>query len=215
MSARNIGGVLLLAGFLLLGGALLSGGAPFGPSYGEAADRATAVVSFSSRLAKSSITSTDISEDMIRGVQDVAREEFCADIVDCPKLVLIDQATQAQQIAEQHRAELDTGNASPGERLHADYELQGFVTMLSNVKAQSGVLMLSGKDKTVYVELSLRVIDRKSGMVVFTATADSRRKSELSYHAVVHRADSGLDGAVEQAVSDAVRNLAADLLQAM
>ena len=61
----------------------------------------------------------------------------------------------------------------------ADYYVFGYLTTLGKVKAQSGALGLSGRDKTVHAELSLRVMDAHTGAIVFVTKADSRRKAEL------------------------------------
>ena len=109
---------------------------------------------------------------------------------------------------------LGNGTVDPALAPAADYIAYGYLTTLSNVKAQSGALGLSGKDKTVYAELSLRVIDTHTGNVVFVTKADSRRKAELTYHAIVHRNDIGVDDAIRQAIEDAACNLAANVRDA-
>lgn len=86
---------------------------------------------------------------------------------------------------------------------------------LGKVKAQSGALGLSGRDQTVYAELSLRVMDAHTGAIVFVTKADSRRKAELSYNAIWQRHDSGEEDAIAAALGDAATNLAAQFKQAM
>lgn len=110
---------------------------------------------------------------------------------------------------------LGKGQIDPVLAQHADYICYGYLTMLSNVKAQSGVLVFSGSDKTVYAELSLRVLDTHTHTIVYAGKADSRRKAALSYHAILQRADSGAEDAIRQALSDAAVNLAAQLKEAM
>lgn len=78
-----------------------------------------------------------------------------------------------------------------------------------------GALGLSGRDKTVHAELSLRVMDAHTGAIVFVTKADSRRKAELSYNAVWQRHDSGEEDAIAEAIEDAATNLAAQFKQAM
>ncbi|WP_303298436.1 hypothetical protein [Mitsuokella multacida] len=97
----------------------------------------------------------------------------------------------------------------------ADYYVFGYLTTLGKVKAQSGALGLSGRDKTVYAELSLRVMDAHTGAIVFVTKADSRRKAELSYNAIWQRHDSGEEDAIRAALEDAAVNLAAQFKQAM
>lgn len=97
----------------------------------------------------------------------------------------------------------------------ADYYVFGYLTTLGKVKAQSGALGLSGRDKTVYAELSLRVMDAHTGAIVFVTKADSRRKAELSYNAIWQRHDSGEEDAIRAALEDAAINLAAQFKQAM
>ena len=79
----------------------------------------------------------------------------------------------------------------------------------------SGALGLSGRDRTVYAELSLRVMDAHTGAIVFVTKADSRRKAELSYNAIWQRHDSGEEDAIRAALEDAAINLAAQFKQAM
>ena len=76
-------------------------------------------------------------------------------------------------------------------------------------------LGLSGRDQTVYAELSLRVMDAHTGAIVFVTKADSRRKAELSYNAIWQRHDSGEEDAIAAALGDAATNLAAQFKQAM
>ncbi|WP_337802226.1 hypothetical protein, partial [Mitsuokella jalaludinii] len=110
---------------------------------------------------------------------------------------------------------LGAGEIVPELAGKADYYVFGYLTTLGSVKAQSGALGLSGRDKTVYAELSLRVMDAHTGAVVFVTKADSRRKAELSYNAVWHRHDSGEEDAIAAALEDAAVNLAAQFKQAM
>ena len=103
----------------------------------------------------------------------------------------------------------------PELRGKADYYVFGYLTTLGKVKAQSGALGLSGRDRTVYAELSLRVMDAHTGAIVFVTKADSRRKAELAYNAIWQRHDSGEEDAIRAALEDAAINLAAQFKQAM
>ena len=110
---------------------------------------------------------------------------------------------------------LGEGTIAPELAGKADYYVFGYLTTLGKVKAQSGALGLSGRDKTVYAELSLRVMDAHTGAIVFVTKADSRRKAELSYNAIWQRHDSGETDAIAAALGDAATNLAAQFKQAM
>ncbi|WP_293986396.1 hypothetical protein [uncultured Megasphaera sp.] len=113
----------------------------------------------------------------------------------------MDEATLMQQ--------LGNGQMVPSLQTDADYIIFGYLTNLSEVKAQTGALGLSGKDETVHLEISMRVMDAHTGAIVFATTADSRRKSKLIYHAIVQRNDVGEADAIREAASIAVQNLAA------
>ena len=104
--------------------------------------------------------------------------------------------------------DLGNGRIDPSLQKKADFLIYGYLTNISSIKAQSGALGLKGKDKTVDLELSMRVVDVHTGKVVFIATADARRKSELKYNAILTRNDSGEGDAVEAALSIAATNLA-------
>ena len=125
------------------------------------------------------------------------------------------QATKARLDEAAFIDALGAGEIVPELAGKADYYVFGYLTTLGKVKAQSGALGLSGRDKTVYAELSLRVVDAHTGAVVFVTKADSRRKAELSYNAVWHRHDSGEEDAIAAALEDAAVNLAAQFKQAM
>ncbi len=109
--------------------------------------------------------------------------------------------------------QLGNGQMVPSLQADADYIIFGYLTNLSEVKAQTGALGLSGKDETVHLEISMRVMDARTGAIVFATTADSRRKSKLIYHAIVQRNDAGEADAIREAASIAVQNLAAQFKQ--
>lgn len=176
-----------------------------------------AVIGFSSRVAKTDITMTDIAatpDEMLRVVRDRLETELAGndrfDLFDYEAEVTRDRLDEAAVIAA-----LGRGEIVPELQDKADYLVYGYLTELSNVKAQSGVLVFSGRDKTVHAELSLRVVDAHTGAVVFVTTADSRRKSELAYHAILQRHDYGAEDAVAQALDDAATNLAAQFKASM
>ena len=157
----------------------------------EAAKPRVAVVGFTSRVHKTDITLTALKEPL-------------------PYLLTKARLDEAAFIDA-----LGAGEIVPELAGKADYYVFGYLTTLGSVKAQSGALGLSGRDKTVYAELSLRVMDAHTGAVVFVTKADSRRKAELSYNAVWHRHDSGEEDAIAAALEDAAVNLAAQFKQAM
>lgn len=182
----------------------------------EAADRPVLTVAgFASRIQKSDITMTDIDTPiapMLRTAKTVFDTELSGD----PRFALYDAGAARARADEAALVNaLGKGQIDPVLAQHADYICYGYLTMLSNVKAQSGVLVFSGSDKTVYAELSLRVLDTHTHTIVYAGKADSRRKAALSYHAILQRADSGAEDAIRQALSDAAVNLAAQLKEAM
>ncbi|MDY6269575.1 MAG: hypothetical protein SPL39_11605 [Selenomonadaceae bacterium] len=169
------------------------------------------VAGFTSRVEKTDITMSDIDiplASIVAGARDVLQTELAGS----PAYTLVDFSSEVTRMRLDEAAvmqSLGTGTVDPALMASADYIVYGYLTTLSNVKAQSGALVFTGKDRTVYAELSLRVIDAKTGTVVFVTKADSRRKSELRYHAIAVRNDVGVEDAVRQAVEDAAVNLAA------
>ena len=205
-------GRLCLAAMLLALTAVLA----FGSLTAEAAKPRVAIVGFTSRVQKTDITLTDLKEPLPE-ILTVAREQLTAELAGEAKFDLYDfgaQSTKARCDEAAFVEALGAGDIVPELAGKADYYVFGYLTTLGKVKAQSGALGLSGKDKTVYAELSLRVIDTHTGNVVFVTKADSRRKAELTYHAIVHRNDIGVDDAIRQAIEDAACNLAANVRDA-
>lgn len=197
---------------------LIAGMLAIGMLPAEAAGRPVLTVAgFASRIQKSDITMTDIDTPialMLRTAKTVFDTELSGD----PRFALYDGSAGTARARADEAAlvnALGKGQIDPVLAQHADYICYGYLTMLSNVKAQSGVLVFSGSDKTVYAELSLRVLDTHTHTIVYAGKADSRRKAALSYHAILQRADSGAEDAIRQAISDAAVNLAAQLKEAM
>lgn len=189
------------------------------PAHAEAAKPSVAVVGFASRVQKTDITLTDLKDQQeINRILDAARVELTAELADNEAFDLYDfseEATKARYDESAYIDALGEGRIVPELSGRTDYLVFGYLTTLGNVKAQSSALGLSGKDKTVYAELSLRVMDTHTGKIVFVTKADSRRKAELSYHAVWQRHDSGEEDAIASAVSDAAVNLADQFKKAM
>lgn len=183
----------------------------------EAAQPRVAIVGFTSRVQKTDITLTDLKEPLPE-ILTVAREQLTAELAGEAKFDLYDfgaQSTKARCDEAAFVEALGAGDIVPELAGKADYYVFGYLTTLGKVKAQSGALGLSGRDKTVYAELSLRVMDAHTGAIVFVTKADSRRKAELAYNAVWQRHDNGEEDAIAEAVEDAATNLAAQFKQAM
>ncbi len=189
----------------------------FGSLTAEAAKPRVAIVGFTSRVQKTDITLTDLKEPLPE-ILTVAREQLTAELAGEAKFDLYDfgaQSTKARCDEAAFVEALGAGDIVPELAGKADYYVFGYLTTLGKVKAQSGALGLSGRDKTVYAELSLRVMDAHTGAIVFVTKADSRRKAELAYNAVWQRHDSGEEDAIAAALEDAAVNLAAQFKQAM
>lgn len=190
----------------------------FLPATVEAADRPRVLIAgFSSRVAKTDITMTDIDVPL-SPMLTVARDELFEGLSGGERYTLLDLGNDVVRKRLDEPALLSAlgqGSVPPELAPIADYIIYGSLTTLSNVKAQSGVLVFSGKDRTVYAELSLQVYDTQTGSVVFLTKADSRRKSELTYHAIVSRKDLGVEDAITQALLDAADNLAANVRAAI
>ena len=175
------------------------------------------VAGVSSRVEKTDITMIDIDVPIAQ-ILGGARDVFKTELAGSPAYTLVDFDGEVTRMRLDEAAVLQSlgaGTVTPELAASADYIVYGYLATLSNVKAQSGALVFSGKDRTVYAELSLRVIDAHTGTVVFVTKADSRRKSELKYHAIVERDDLGVEDAVRQAVEDAAVNLAANVRAAI
>lgn len=206
-------GRLCLAAMLLALTAVLA----FSSLTAEAAKPRVAIVGFTSRVQKTDITLTDLKEPLPE-ILTVAREQLTAELAGEAKFDLYDfgaQSTKARCDEAAFVEALGAGDIVPELAGKADYYVFGYLTTLGKVKAQSGALGLSGRDKTVHAELSLRVMDAHTGAIVFVTKADSRRKAELSYNAVWQRHDSGEEDAIAEAIEDAATNLAAQFKQAM
>lgn len=202
-------------GGILLGSVLIAGGFS---SAVQAADRPVVmVVGFQNRVSKSKVTLTDFQmepEEMLPGPRTTLEAELSLS----PRIDVRTMDTDVIRARYDEVAimeQLGKGEIIPELENEADYLIYGYLTNVSNVKSQAGTIGIGGKDKTAHVELSMRVIDAHTGRVVFVTTADSRRKSALNYHAIVHRNVSGTETAVSRALDIAAQNLAYKFLQAM
>lgn len=170
-----------------------------------------------SRISKSAITMTEIDTGF-QEMGQVVSETLYAELAANPKFTMVDN-TETASIARMDETalinQLGNGQINLELQKQADYIILGFITNVSNIKAQSGVLGVGGKDGTVHVEISMRVMDAHTGALVFATTANSRRKSELKYNVIVHRKDSGLGDALNNALDIAAQNLAAQFLEAV
>lgn len=206
---RNMTGCLLMVMLLAVGGIVL-------PARGEAAP-AIMLAGFQSRVAKTAITMTDI-DTTTQEMGQVVSETLFAELSGNPKYEFYDTSTTATRARMDETAlinQLGNGQINPELEKLGDYVIFGFITNVSNVKAQSGALGVGGKDGTVHVEISMRVMDVHNGAIVFATTANSRRKSELKYNVIFQRRDNGLDDALNNALEIAAQNLAAQFLAAV
>lgn len=135
----------------------------------EAAKPRVAIVGFTSRVHKTDITLTDLKEPLDE-LLSVARDQLTAELAGEQKFALYDfgeQTTKARCDEAAFVDALGAGEIVPELRGKADYYVFGYLTTLGKVKAQSGALGLSGRDRTVYAELSLRVMDAHTGAIVY------------------------------------------------
>lgn len=170
---------------------------------------------FQSRVAASDVTLTQFHTDQKRIlslIDTMLSTELAGDsryiFYDTDETInkaRMDEAVLIQQLGK--------GQPAPSLQADADYIIFGYLTNLSEVKAQTGAMGLSGKDETIHLEISMRVMDAHTGAIVFATTADSRRKSKLIYHAIVQRNDTGEADAIREAAAIAVQNLAAQFKQ--
>ena len=183
----------------------------------EASKPRVSIVCFTSRIHKTDITLTDLKEPLPE-LLSVARDQLTAELAGEQEFSLYDFGEQTTKARCDEAAFVDAlgeGTIAPELAGKADYYVFGYLTTLGKVKAQSGALGLSGRDRTVYAELSLRVMDAHTGAIVFVTKADSRRKAELTYNTIRPRHDSGEEDAIRAALEDAAINLAAQFKQAM
>ena len=172
---------------------------------------------FESRVTASDITLThfDINQkELLSMINTAVSTELAGD----PRYAFYDNdATIARARMDEAALinDLGQGRLIPSLQANADYLIFGYLTNLSEVKAQTGALGLNGKAKTVHLEISMRVMDAHTGAIVFATTADSRRKSQLVYHAILQRNDTGQKDAVREAVNIAAQNLATQFKQAV
>ena len=187
--------------------------------YPAQADEARPVVMFAgfqSRVSRSNVTLTKLSIDPDRIVSLFA-DKLTVLLANDPRYDFYDTdatTTRARMDETALMNSLGEGVIIPSLQNQADYIVYGYLTNSSQIKAQIGALGLNGKDKTIHLELSIRVMDAHTGAIVFTATADSRRKSELTYHAILTRNDQGVDDAINSALDIAAQNLANKFQQA-
>lgn len=170
---------------------------------------------FQSRVTASDVTLTQFHTDqrkILSLIDTMLSTEMAGDLryafYDTDETIArsrMDEATLMQQLGK--------GQLVLSLQRDADYIIFGYLTNLSEIKAQTGAMGLSGKDETVHLEISMRVMDAHTGAIVFATTADSRRKSKLIYHAIVQRNDIGEADAIREAASIAVQNLAAQFKQ--
>lgn len=172
---------------------------------------------FESRVTASDITLThfDINQkELLSMINTAVSTELAGD----PRYAFYDNDTTIARARMDEAAlinDLGQGRLIPSLQANADYLIFGYLTNLSEVKAQTGALGLNGKAKTVHLEISMRVMDAHTGAIVFATTADSRRKSQLVYHAILQRNDTGQKDAVREAVNIAAQNLATQFKQAV
>lgn len=165
---------------------------------------------FESRVSSSKVTLTTLQvnqQELLNNFVDILSTELANDerynFYDTDATV-----TRARMDETSLIHTLGDGQIVPSLQNQADYIVYGYLTNLSEIKAQIGALGLNGKDKTIHIELSMRVVDAHTGAVVFVTTADSRRKSQLTYHAILNRHDVGQENAVSEALNIAAQNLA-------
>lgn len=172
---------------------------------------------FESRVTASPVTLTTLPMDQ-RQLLTAFADTLAAELANDGRYDFYDtDATTTQARLDEYTLvrQLGQGAVAPALQAKADYILYGYLTDLSEVKAQTALVGIGGRNKTIRVGVSLRVMDAHTGAIVYAATADSRRKSELVYHAIAQRHDAGQEDAVSQALSIAAQNLANQFKEAM
>lgn len=147
----------------------------------------------------------------------VVRETMMEQLSDSPAFTVKDDSELVTRMRMTEQAlvqALGDGELQAQVGADADYIIYGYLTEFSDIKAQSGVLGVRGKDTTVHLELTMRVVDAHTGAVVFVTQADARRKSNLDYDVILSRHDKGKEDAAENALRMAAVNLADQFLRA-
>lgn len=202
----------LLMLFTILAAACAGGGL----ATAQAADRPVVVIAgFQSRVENSNLKVN--KEQLLPTVEDTLTAALSGN----PKFDLYSQDTDTTRARLDELSimnDLGEGKIVPELQAKADYIIFGYLTNLSSVKAQSGVVILGdGKAQTVHAELSMRVMDAHTGKLVFVTTSSAKTEGELKYNAavLVKRRDRALDEAVERALAASAADLAEQFRQAL
>lgn len=116
---------------------------------------------------------TSVDDDKVERNVDVATEEFVSEIADPRKNIeAIDSTPDVTlQRYNEMKFQLQSG-IQPVEfkEIDADYIIYGSVDFIATGNSKQGLIGLNGSSDTLRVDMSLKIIEKKTGKQVFTAT---------------------------------------------
>ena len=128
---------------------------------------------------KVEITSID-NDTVVRNV-DAGTEEFICELAYPSKEIEIFDSTPdvTLQRYNEMRFQLSTG-ITPTEfkQIDADYIIYGCVTSIGKGSSTQGLIGINGTSDTVRVDMSVRIIEKKTDKIVFTATGRGEGQSK-------------------------------------
>ncbi len=147
---------------------------------------------------------------------DVITEYLLGDLADCKEIVLIENSDIVQN-AQMNEAALALEQNQPDRfypHMDTDYVIFGYVTNLSIKYGVFGVTDLvrvgyERESREVCVDVSIKVLERKTGRIVFTATGSGNSSaSEMELQYMTHRLTVGQKTIPEECVHNALEKAA-------
>ena len=124
---------------------------------------------------------TSIDDDTVLRNVDAGTEEFICELAYPSKEIEIFDSTPdvTLQRYNEMRFQLSTG-ITPTEfkQIDADYIIYGCVTSIGKGSSTQGLIGINGTSDTVRVDMSVRIIEKKTDKIVFTATGRGEGQSK-------------------------------------
>lgn len=124
---------------------------------------------------------TSIDDDTVVRNVDAGTEEFICELAYPSKEIEIFDSTPdvTLQRYNEMRFQLSTG-ITPTEfkQIDADYIIYGCVTSIGKGSSTQGLIGINGTSDTVRVDMSVRIIEKKTDKIVFTATGRGEGQSK-------------------------------------
>lgn len=116
----------------------------------------------------------DVNNDELFNYINGGTEDFITELADHSKGIDVIDSTPdvTAKRNEEILTQLEMGS-TPMELkdVDAEYIIYGCVTSLGKGNSKQGLLFVNGESDTVRLDLSVRIIEKKTGKIVFTATA--------------------------------------------